>query len=83
MVSGVKIGRDFAVLKFEIGMPSATKAGHVFAFGPQEKIAEMARLIAQLKSNRDVTLRGFPKAVMLGYFLSKEEATNLPHLSPL
>lgn len=86
MLSDTRIagGGKQAVLKFRIAQPDAAQSGHIFAFGPQENIAEMARMMALFKSNRDVTTIGFPTAVMIGVFLNKEDAKKmLPHFRPL
>lgn len=86
MLVNTRLGRNgkYAVLKFCVSQPTATQAGQYFAFGPQENVAKMARYMALLKSNRDVTSIGHPTAVMVGVFLNKEDVKKmLPHFHPL
>lgn len=64
-----------AVLKFHIAQPSPAQSGQYLAFGPQEKIASMARFMASV--NREVTSSGFPHGVMMGIYVNKEHAQKM------
>lgn len=83
MLSGTHIAGRRALLKFAIAQPDAARTGHIFAFGPRDKVADLARLMARSKTNRDITTMGLPRAVMMGLFVTREEAKKFPHLSQL
>jgi hypothetical protein len=84
MVSKSKVLDEgkYAVLKFPVGgIPSSAQAGHVFAFGPRDNVAFLARQIATWA--RDITRRGFPTAVWVGSFRTPEEAAKLHNYQEL
>lgn len=85
MIWGTKTAANgrTAVLKIPMLQPTRSPPGHVFAFGPQRKIADLARFLARCRPNLDITKQGHPKAVMIGIFLNREEAKKYPHLSKL
>ncbi|CZT15137.1 uncharacterized protein RCC_01029 [Ramularia collo-cygni] len=83
MLSGTTVTSEnkMALLKFTVPQPSALKSGHIFAFGPQDRVAKLARLLAVQQPNPSITNLGFPRAVMMGIFVNREEAKNYPHLT--